>query len=50
MDKEIFSGIDKRLKPKERGHIAIERLFPICLINCPEIKTEWYMKAFKTPS
>lgn len=27
--KEIFQGIDSKLKPKEQGIIALERLFPV---------------------
>lgn len=33
--KALFAGIDTRLKPKERGRIALERLFPHLLKKLP---------------
>jgi len=36
--KEIFQGVDSRLKPKERGKIALQRLFPKLLSTLPADK------------
>lgn len=33
--KEIFQGVDSRLKPKERGKIALQRLFPELIATLP---------------
>lgn len=36
--KEIFQGIDKRLKPKERGKLSLKRLFPELIGKLPSDK------------
>lgn len=36
--KEMFAGIDTRMKPKERGRIALKRLFPSLVDTLPTDK------------
>lgn len=40
--KEIFEGIDSRLKPKEQSQIAVERLFPTLASGLPKKKNGRY--------